>query len=193
MEDGVLCMVMNESCKCKFDRYDSNNFGEFALRTELNTNYMKHWIEDGADFKNFIEMQVDLTADDGLDDYGVCNCYVAPRTCEQHRKYRRIIPNINNIDNFELTATAHSTEPNSSYVCIVDSNGVFDIGCADYTYTVRPLFKLKLDTVVAAESSQIVDSDADKTKTSLIDSMQNLVDQYGFPEVMETLAKVIAG
>ena len=32
MEDGVLCMVMDESYKCDFDRDNHNNFAESTLR-----------------------------------------------------------------------------------------------------------------------------------------------------------------
>lgn len=194
MEDGVLCMVMDESYKCDFDRDNHNNFAESTLRTKLNADYMKHWIEEEANFRDFVEMEVDLTTDDGLCDYDVCITYLAPRTCEQHRQYRKIIPSINSINDWEWTATACSTKSNGySSVRAVNSDGSFGYGTANIVTIVRPTFKLKLDTEVEVESSQTVDSDADKTKTSLIDSMQNLVDQYGFPEVMETLAKVIAG
>ena len=58
----------------------------------------------------------------------------------------------------------------------------------NYTdYEVRPLFKLKPDTEVEVDTTNGVE------ECCLVDTMRKLVDEYGFPVVMETLAKVIAG
>ena len=90
-------------------------------------------------------MEVDLTANDGLDDYGKCRCFLAPRTCEQHRKYRKLIPNP---DELEWTVTAYSTESNKcSYdAYLVTSAGALSIIYFSYgvysAYGVRPLFIL---------------------------------------------------
>ena len=71
--------------------------------------YLDDWLNDGACFTDFVEIEVDLTANDGLDDYGKCRCFLAPRTCEQHRKYRKLIPNPSKS---EWTSTAFSTASN---------------------------------------------------------------------------------
>lgn len=107
MDDGILCMAVDENYQIEFDKNKSNNFAESTLRTELNTSYLEQWIDEGANIDDFVEMEVDLTADDGLDDYGTCKCYLAPRTCDQHRKYRKLIPNNNH---WEWTATPYSIE-----------------------------------------------------------------------------------
>lgn len=99
-------------------------------------------------------MEVDLTADDGLDDYGKCRCFLAPRTCEQHRKYRKLIPNP---DGLEWTVTAYSTESNGFFgiACLVTALGALeynnygDVYCAN---GVRPLFKLNPDAIIVLDT-----------------------------------------
>ena len=139
LEQGTLCMVL-DSVKSRFG--DNNNYAESTLNADLNKTYLDDWLNDGACFTDFVEMEVDLTANDGLDDYGKCRCFLAPRTCEQHRKYRKLIPNL---DGLEWTVTAYSTESNKcSYVaCQVTAVGGLNGG--NYVYEaggVRPLFIL---------------------------------------------------
>ncbi len=186
MDDGVLCMVVDENYQCEFDKDNNNNFVASTLRRELDSDYAQQWLNEGANFRDFEAMEVDLTADDGLDDYGTCTCFFAPRTCDQHRKYRKLIPNC---DNWEWTATPFSTKSNDySYnVRAVNTDGSLHYSLAHYAYWVRPLFKLKPDTEVEVDTTNSVE------ESSLMDVMRKLVDEHGFPEVMETLAKVIAG
>lgn len=142
LEQGTLCMVL-DSVKCKFGQ--NNNYAESELKEYLNEWYLDDWLNDGACFTDFVEMEVDLTANDGLDDYGKCRCFLAPRTCEQHRKYRKLIPNP---DELEWTVTAYSTESNKcSYdAYLVTSAGALSIIYFSYgvysAYGVRPLFIL---------------------------------------------------
>lgn len=114
---------------------------------------MRQWIDEGANLIDFVEMKVDLTADDGLNDYGTCKCYLAPRTCDQHRKYRKLITNC---DDWEFTATPLSVKSNgySSDVRSVYTDGCLSNGYAYRTYWVRPLFKLKPDAKVEVEISK---------------------------------------
>ena len=150
-DDGTLCMVLDEDFESKFG--ETNNFSESELRKNLNGEYLDEWVKDGADRASFVLMQVDLTANDGLKDYGTCECFLAPRTCDQHRKYRYLIPNPKG--NWEWTATAYSTKANgysltayqvTSAGALISSNGVYN---AD---GVRPLFKLNPNTVIVPES-----------------------------------------
>lgn len=142
LEDGVLCIVLDENFSSEFGK--NNNFARSTLREKLNGEYLDKWAESGAKRKDFVKMTVDLTADDGLKDYGTCECFLAPRTCEQHRKYRYLIPNASV---YEWTATAYSVESNGyiSIVRVVDADGSLNICSADGVYGVRPLFMLNHD------------------------------------------------
>ena len=150
MDDGTLCMVLDEDFESKFG--ETNNFAESELRKKLNVEYLDEWVKDGADRASFVLMQVDLTADDGLKDYGSCECLLAPRTCDQHRKYRYLIPNPKG--NWEWTATAYSTKDNncSFRTYLVAATGSLGYSVyVDIAFGVRPLFKLNSESLVECE------------------------------------------
>lgn len=152
MNDGTLCMVLDEDFESKFG--ETNNFAESELRKKLNGEYLDEWVTNGADRASFVLMQVDLTANDGLKDYGTCECFLAPRTCDQHRKYRYLIPNPKG--NWEWTATAYSTKANgyslTAYQVTV-AGGLSINYSVNGAYGVRPLFKLNPDAVIVPESN----------------------------------------
>lgn len=153
MDDGTLCMVLDEGFKSAFG--ETNNFAESELRKKLNGEYLDEWVKDGANRKSFVLMQVDLTANDGLKDYSTCECFLAPRTCDQHRKYRYLIPSPK-ID-WEWEATAYSTKENGysnfAYrVSVAGSLGFNGYGYVGGAYGVRPLFKLNPDTVIVPDT-----------------------------------------
>lgn len=152
MNDGTLCMVLDEDFESKFG--ETNNFAESELRKKLNGEYLDEWVTNGADRASFVLMQVDLTANDGLKDYGTCECFLAPRTCDQHRKYRYLIPNPKG--NWEWTATAYSTKANgyslTAYQVTV-AGGLSINYSVNVAYGVRPLFKLNPDAVIVPESN----------------------------------------
>lgn len=152
MNDGTLCMVLDEDFESKFG--ETNNFAESELRKKLNGEYLDEWVKDGADRASFVLMQVDLTANDGLKNYGICECLLAPRTCDQHRKYRYLIPNPKG--NWEWTATAYSTKDNncSFRTYLVAATGSLGYSVyVDIAFGVRPLFKLNPDAVIVPESN----------------------------------------
>lgn len=172
MNDGTLCMVLDEDFESKFG--ETNNFAESELRKKLNGEYLDEWVTNGADRASFVLMQVDLTANDGLKDYGTCECFLAPRTCDQHRKYRYLIPNPKG--NWEWTATAYSTKANGYSLTAyqVTSAGALDIsyfGVVYSAYGVRPLFKLNPDAVIVPESNdtETLKINVDKLENALHD------------------------
>lgn len=151
MDDGTLCMVLDEDFKSEFG--ETNNFAESELRKKLNGEYLDEWVKDGANRECFVLMQVDLTANDGLKDYGTCKCFLAPRTCDQHRKYRHLIPNPKN--DWEWTATAYSTKNNGcSYVAyqVTGTSVLFNFYGVYNAYGVRPLFKLNPDAIIVPDT-----------------------------------------
>ena len=148
-DDGTLCMVLDEDFESKFG--ETNNFAESELRKKLNVEYLDERVKDGADRASFVIMQVDLTANDGLKDYGTCECFLAPRTCDQHRKYRYLIPNPKR--NWEWAATAYSTKENGhpDVAYQVAASGSLYIDVVYNVYGVRPLFKLNSESLVECE------------------------------------------
>lgn len=154
MDDGTLCMVLDEDFESKFG--ESNNFAESTLREKLNTEYLNKWIDDGVFRADFVKMTVDLTTNDGLKDYDACECFLAPRTCDQHRKYRYLIPNPKR--NWEWTATAYSIKKNgySNLAFQATATGALNGSYNVYhTLGVRPLFKLNPDAIIVPDTMTV--------------------------------------
>ena len=174
MDDGTLCMVLDEVFESNFG--ETNNFAESELRKKLNGEYLDEWVKDGADRASFVLMQVDLTANDGLKNYGICECLLAPRTCDQHRKYRYLIPNPKG--NWEWTATAYSTKANgyslTAYQVTV-AGGLSINYSVNVVYGVRPLFKLNPESLVECEIKVKTEWD-NGTVEDAISHLQSAVD-----------------
>lgn len=173
MDDGTLCMVLDEDFKSEFD--ETNNFAESELRKKLNGEYLDEFVKNGANRESFMLMQVDLTSNDGLKDYGTCECFLAPRTCDQHRKYRYLIPNPKG--GWEWTATAYSTK----------ENGYFN-----FAYLVRPLFKLNPESLVECEIEVKADWDGENIPNA-VNHLQKAVDTLAEIEKCGAETSIILG
>lgn len=182
LEQGTLCMVMDR-VKCKFGQ--NNNYAESELKEYLNEWYLDDWLNDGACFTDFVEMEVDLTADDGLDDYGKCRSFLAPRSCEQHRKYRKLIPNPLPS---EWTATAYSTASNGyiSAVNIVYSDGSLVWNYACETHAVRPLCILNPSVLL---NTPVVEHTLKPDQILSVNDIQYIVDEHGILHRVEEETK----
>ena len=190
MDDGTPCMVLDEDFESKFG--ETNNFAESELRKKLNGEYLDEWVKDGADRAYFVLMQVDLTANDWLKDYGTCECFLAPRTCDQHRKYRNLIPNPKNI--WEWTATAYSTKANGCSLTVyqVTSAGALDISYFGVVYGVRPLFKLNPESLVECEIEVKADWDGENIPNA-VNHLQKAVDTLAEIEKCGAETSIILG
>ena len=191
MDDGTLCMVLDEDFESKFG--ETNNFAESELRKKLNCEYLDEWVKGGADRASFVLMQVDLTANDGLKDYGTCECFLAPRTCDQHRKYRNLIPNPKNT--WEWTATAYSTKANG---CSLTAYQVSGAGGLSFGITVfgaigvRPLFKLNSESLVECEIEVKADWDGENIPNA-VNHLQKAVDTLAEIEKCGAETSIILG
>lgn len=191
MDDGTLCMVLDEDFESKFG--ETNNFAESELRKKLNGEYLDEWVKDGADRESFVLMQVDLTANDGLKDYGTCECFLAPRTCDQHRKYRYLIPNPKG--NWEWTATAYSTKDNncSFRTYLVAATGSLGYSVyVDIAFGVRPLFKLNPESLVECEIEVKADWDSENIPNA-VNHLQKAVDTLAEIEKCGAETSIILG
>lgn len=191
MDDGTLCMVLDEDFESKFG--ETNNFAESELRKKLNGEYLDEWVKDGVDRASFVLMQVDLTVNDGLKDYGTCECFLAPRTCDQHRKYRYLIPNPKG--NWEWTATAYSTKANgyslTAYQVTV-AGGLSINYSVNVAYGVRPLFKLNPESLVESEIEVKADWDGENIPNA-VNHLQKAVDALAEIEGCEPETSIIWG
>lgn len=142
-QDKILVLAKESIGNMPFDEGNSNNFPKGTLCKYLNGEFIKTLKANGADTSALIPTTIDLTSDDGLKDYGETTQKIFLLTCDMYRKYRSIIPNL---DDWWWLATAYSTESNgyAHRARSVYSDGGL-IGDSAYFggFGVRPAFYLK--------------------------------------------------
>lgn len=142
-QDKILVLAKESIGNMPFDEGNSNNFPKGTLCKYLNGEFIKKLKANGADTSALIPTTIDLTSDDGLKDYGETTQKIFLLTCDMYRKYRSVIPNL---DDWWWLATAYSTESNgyANGARNVYSDGSLsnDFAYNGY-YGVRPAFYLK--------------------------------------------------
>lgn len=142
-QDKILVLAKESIGNMPFDEGNSNNFPKGTLCKYLNGEFIKKLKANGADTSALIPTTIDLTSDDGLKDYGETTQKIFLLTCDMYRKYRSVIPNL---DDWWWLATAYSTESNGY---ANGARGVYSDGSLVYdsAYSgllgVRPAFYLK--------------------------------------------------
>lgn len=142
-QDKILVLAKESIGNMPFDEGNSNNFPKGTLCKYLNGEFIKKLKANGADTSALIPTTIDLTSDDGLKDYGETTQKIFLLTCDMYRKYRSVIPNL---DDWWWLATAYSTESNgyAHFARNVYSDGSLLNRSAYYgTRGVRPAFYLK--------------------------------------------------
>lgn len=142
-QDKILVLAKESIGDMPFDEGNSNNFPKGTLCKYLNGEFIKKLKANGADTSAIIPTTIDLTSDDGLKDYGETAQKIFLLTCDMYRKYRSVIPNL---DDWWWLATAYSTESNG-YASIARSvcsdGGLYNGRACDGLIGVRPAFYLK--------------------------------------------------
>ena len=135
---GCLCLATDVLFRDCFDEDNLNNWATSTLRQKL-----MEVIGDYIDKEALVPFDRDLTTDDGMTDYGHCMDTVSLLTCDEYRKYRKLIPNCGES---HWTITADSLIYSYS-VRFVYSDGSLNSSRA-FSGGVRPLCVLKPDTIV---------------------------------------------
>lgn len=142
--------------KTPFDEDNCNNWAKSSLRKYLNGDFVKELCGDTEiDDLGFCPYHLDLTADDGLKDYGITTDFIFLLTCDLYRKNRDVIQPI---DEWWWTATALSAfASNSCYSRYVNTGGALD-GNSAYNGNcgVRPACYLKSNIFVSSDSEPSV-------------------------------------
>lgn len=150
---GTLCITKGMVCKKAFDEKNHNDWRKSTLRKWLNGDFLQN-IRSAAGFyldtapTPFLLMASDLTADDGMTDYGTAEDYIALLSCDQYRKYRAILPAV---DDWYWTLTPWTCRASNSHVVRnVYASGTLDINSAyNGSWWVRPLCILQSDIEVS--------------------------------------------
>lgn len=147
---GSLLLAKHRLYKRAFDSDNSNNWKKSSLRQELN-NFNEGGLcvanENLSSVKkdDLVLFKRNLMTDDGMTDYGSCEDYISLITCEEYRKFRKLIPNASG---WWWTLTADSLEYDSFVRCVDSGGSLVNYNAFIGTYGVRPLCLLKSDTEV---------------------------------------------
>lgn len=137
-EGNLLCLARDFIYKnTQFDS-GSNNYANSDIRNELNCDFLKKITKKiGKDA--LLDVEIDLTSDDGLDDYGKVTDKVGLLTVDMYRKYNRIIEKYP-VNDWWWLATPYSTPHrgySSSVRCVYGDGTLYGRNCYG-NYGVRP-------------------------------------------------------
>ena len=147
----TLCLRLDLIPNKLFDENNCNNFATSSSKEWMNGPYLDNLIDAVKGPNAFLQTELDLTADDGLKDYGTCNVTIFSLTVDQYRRNRDVIPNA---DGWWWLSTAYSTEANEHEhsARYVNSDGSLD---GDYAYNgyygLRPACYLDSDLLIPVD------------------------------------------
>ena len=128
---------------------ENNNFAESAA-LDACTEFADQ-IKGLVGEENLVEHTVDLTSDDGLDDYGTVDCCVSLLTANQYRRWVRILDQ-HKPERWWWLATPHSTNAheNDRWVkCVAPSGSIYGDNYDNGDNGVRPFCILKSSIFVS--------------------------------------------
>lgn len=121
---GVLALSATCISEQAFDAENCNDWRKSSLRRELNGPFLDALVSEGADRAAFMDWESDLTADDGMTDYGTATDKIALLSDSLYRQFRAIIPIL---DGWYWTLTPWSCkEECKAYARRVNSSGALD-------------------------------------------------------------------
>lgn len=138
-QGGVLAIVSKLPWqRMPFNESSKNDWRTSSLRKHLNGEYLEQF--NRGDLLPFVS---DLTADDGMKDYGTAEDYVFLLSCDLYRKYRESVPRFKSRWS---TLTPWTCTTGSSLMRAVSANGTVDISFANIINGVAPacLFNPKI-------------------------------------------------
>lgn len=168
-ESWVKCIASECVEERAFDEGNKNDFAASSLRAYLNGEFLRRLIKAGAPEGMFEEFTIDLTADDGLKNYGSDRVRIGLITCEEYRLLRDNIPPLPN--DWWWTATPDS--PINPFVRRVDSDGSLYNSYAYYGFRgVRPLCNLKSEILVSYLNGE--QTEQQKQRAEAVDMMKHI-------------------
>lgn len=146
----TLCLRLDLIPDKPFDENSRNNFAISSSKEWMNGPYLDNLIDAVKGPHAFLTTELDLTADDGLKDYGTCTVTIFSLTVDQYRRNRDVIPNA---DDWWWLSTAYSTEANGyeHSARVVDSDGALDGGGACGGGGLRPACYLDSDLLIPVD------------------------------------------
>lgn len=150
-----FCEATEDLFQAAFDEDNNNDWKGASLRKRLNGPFLEELIEKCPELADaIVPTYRDLTADDGLKDYGSCLDKVTMLTADEYRATRDLHPAP---EHWRWLITPDGTPASSgtSYVRFVSSDGGLDYGYAYYgAGGVRPALTLKSDLLVSVPGTE---------------------------------------
>ena len=153
--DHYLVEATDDLFRAAFDEGGNNNWSTSSLRARLNGPFLEELVEKCPALSDaIIPLYRDLTADDGLKDYGSCLDKVTMLTDEEYRQTRDLHPAP---ENWRWLITPDSTPSGggSAYARIVHSDGSLGLVNAYYGHRgVRPALLLNPKILVSVPDGE---------------------------------------
>lgn len=172
----TLCLRLDLIPNKPFDENNCNNFATSSSKEWMNGPYLDNLIDAVKGPNAFLQTELDLTADDGLKDYGTCTVTIFLLTVDQYRRNRDVIPNA---DDWWWLSTAFSTKSNGyeSLARLVGAGGTLDWGSACFgSRGLRPACYLDSDLLISIEDDEATD---DVTPEHAGEIIAALAEQFG--------------
>ena len=152
---NYFCEAAEDIFQAPFDENGNNNWNNASLRERLNGDFLDALEKERPGILEFIVPTYrDLTADDGLNDYGACLDKVTMLTADEYRETRDLHPAP---EHWRWLITPDGTPASSgtSYVRYVYSDGSLHHRNACNGYGgVRPALTLKSDLLVSVPGTE---------------------------------------
>ena len=172
----TLCLRLDLIPNKPFDENNCNNFATSSSKEWMNGPYLDNLIDAVKGPNAFLQTELDLTADDGLKDYGTCTVTIFLLTVDQYRRNRDVIPNA---DDWWWLSTAFSTKSNGyeSLARNVNTDGTLN---RYYAYSgnlgLLPACYLDSDLLISIEDDETTD---DVTPEHAGEIIAALAEQFG--------------
>lgn len=169
----TLCLRLDLIPDKPFDENNCNNFALSSSKAWMNGPYLDNLIDAVKGPHAFLATELDLTADDGLKDYGACTVTIFSLTVDQYRRNRDVIPNA---DDWWWLSTATSTAANGYEhgARFVWNDGTLNWRRAYLgSLGLRPACYLDSDLLISVDEDTGIDAQAAGTIVA------ELVDQFG--------------
>lgn len=172
----TLCLRLDLIPNKPFDEDNRNNFAISSSKKWMNGPYLDNLIEAAPGPHAFLTTELDLTADDGLKDYGTCTVTIFSLTVDQYRRNRDVITNA---DDWWWLSTAYSTASNGyeHSARLVRSDGALRGNNASLGgLGLRPACYLDSDLLISVEDDETIE---DVTPERAREIIAALAEQFG--------------
>lgn len=146
LEEGCLAITKNVMSEAPFSNEENNNYNDSIVADWINIDLYNLFIEHGAMAEDLLYFSRDLTADDGTTIDINSSDVVSLITCEEYRKYRKLIPAVEK-EWWTLTAESNHLTSNNT-VKVISITGKITNRTATVASGVRPVCNINKEREV---------------------------------------------